>query len=204
MTSRTLASSSGSVENLNVSTRHGCNPHSRHTWATLTLLTPSSFASRREDQCVTPSRAGGASNVRSTISVSSIVRGRPGFGRSASPPMPSAAYRFFHAITVGLDTPTRLAISFVPTPSAASSTIRARCASPARTDGARNHPARTSRSRGDTSTATGNDMSHDPVKWPVVQYTSLAEHLEEVERPAVVLPLTGGPPVGRRDGYGQP
>ncbi len=42
------------------------------------------------------------------------LRGRPGLGRSSSPPMPSAAYRFFHAITVGLDTPVRVTISFVP------------------------------------------------------------------------------------------
>jgi hypothetical protein len=30
MTSRTLASSPGSVENLKLSVRHGCRPHSRH------------------------------------------------------------------------------------------------------------------------------------------------------------------------------
>ena len=133
------------MENLKLSARHGCNPHSRHTSATLTLDTPSSAASSRLDQCVTPSRWGGGSSVASTIATSSVVRGLPGFGRSSSPPIPSAAYRFFQAITVGLDAPVRRTISFVPIPSAASSTIRARWASPARIDGDRTHEASTSR-----------------------------------------------------------
>ena len=38
----------------------------------VTLLSPSSAASSREDQCVTPSLAGGASRVASTIGTSSI------------------------------------------------------------------------------------------------------------------------------------
>ena len=162
MTSRTLASSSGSVENWKLSARHGCSPHSRHTSATLTLEMPSSAASSRDDQCVTPSRLGGGSSVASTIATSSMTRGLPGFGRSSSPPAPSAAYRFFHMITVGLDTPVRRTISFVPSPSPASSTIRARWASPARIDGDRTHEASTSRSRGGTSTVTVNGMNHRP------------------------------------------
>ena len=162
MTSRTLASSCGSVENLKLSVRHGCSPHSRHTSATLTLEMPSSAASSRDDQCVTPSRFGGGSSVASTMATSSVVRGLPGLGRSSSPPVPSAAYRFFHKITVGLDTPVRRAISFVPIPSPASSTIRARWASPARIDGDRTHEASTSRSRGGTSTFTVNAINHRP------------------------------------------
>ena len=70
--------------------------------------------------------------------------------------MPSAAYRFFQPITVGLDTPTRSTMSLTATPSAASNTIRARCANPARIDGARSHDSSTSRSRGGTSTVTVN------------------------------------------------
>jgi len=77
------------VENLNVWDRHGCNPYSRQTAATLTLDRPSSRASSRLDQCVTPSRSGGGSKVASTIATSSVVRGLPAFGRSASPPIPS-------------------------------------------------------------------------------------------------------------------
>jgi hypothetical protein len=123
---------------------------------------PSSAASSRDDQCVTPSRFGGGSKVASTIATSSMIRGLPGFGRSSSPPVPSAAYRFFHKITVGLDTPVRRTISLVPIPSAASSTIRARCASPARIDGDRTHEASTSRSRGGTSTFTVNAINHRP------------------------------------------
>ena len=162
MTSRTLASSCGSVENLNDSVRQGCSPYSRHTLATFTFDRPSSAASSRLDQCVTPSRCGGGSKVASTMATSSVVRGLPGRGRSSSPPVPSAAYRFFHKITVGLDTPVRRAISFVPIPSPASSTIRARWASPARIDGDRTHEASTSRSRGGTSTVTVNGMNHRP------------------------------------------
>src|SRR5215204_2379477 len=160
--SRTLASSSGSVENLNVSTRHGARPHLFHTAPTAKLLIPNSAASSRVDQCVTPSRSGGGSSVAATTAASSIIRGRPGFGRSSRPPTPSAAYRRFHEITVGLLTPTRRTISFVPRPSPANSTIRARCANPARIDGDRVHDASTSRSRGGTSTGTVNDMHHDP------------------------------------------
>ena len=70
--------------------------------------------------------------------------------------------RFFHKITVGLATPVRRAISLVPIPSPASSTIRARWASPARIDGDRTHEAGTSRSRGGTSTFTVNAMNHRP------------------------------------------
>jgi hypothetical protein len=121
MTSRTLASSCGSAENLKDSVRQGCSPHSRHTLATFTFDRPSSAASSRDDQCVTPSRVGGGSSVASTTATSSVVRGLPGLGRSSRPPMPSAACRRFHAITVGLDTPARRTISLVPSPSPASS-----------------------------------------------------------------------------------
>jgi hypothetical protein len=53
-------------------------------------------------------------------------------------------------------TPTRRTISPVPTPSAASNTIRTRCASPARNDGDRIHDANTSRSAGGSSIAAVN------------------------------------------------
>ena len=48
--------------------------------------------------------------------------------------MPASAYRARHRFTVGRDTPTRSAISAFSIPSEANNTIRARCASPARTD----------------------------------------------------------------------
>ena len=157
------------MENLKLSARHGCSPHSRHTSAILTLDTPSSAASSRDDQCVTPSRSGGGSSVASTIATSSVVRGLPGLGRSSSPPIPSAAYRFFHVITVGLDAPVRRTISLVPGPSPASSTIRARWASPARIDGDRTHEASTSRSRGGTSTLTVKAINQRPRNTPKVK-----------------------------------
>jgi hypothetical protein len=89
--SRILASSSGSVENLNVCDRHGCSPHFFHVVDTVKSLTPRCFASSRDDQCVTPSRSGGGSNVASTIRIGSIDSGRPDFARSSKPATPSAA-----------------------------------------------------------------------------------------------------------------
>ena len=102
------------MENLKLSRRHGCSPHLRQIAATHTLEMPNCSPSSRLDQCVTPSDAGGGSSVASTTATSSTWAGRPGFGRSSRPAIPPAAYRFFHAITVGLDTPTRDTISFVP------------------------------------------------------------------------------------------
>ena len=90
-TSRTLASSSGSVENLNVSAFHGCSPHRRQILPIQTCEIPSSAPSSRDDQCVTPSRSGGASSVASTTATSSITGGRPALGMSCSPAIPSAA-----------------------------------------------------------------------------------------------------------------
>src|SRR5680860_1119672 len=65
-TSRTLASSSGSVENLKVSTRHGCSFHLRQIRATVAKEMPSCAASSRLDQCVTPSSGGGGCKVVTT------------------------------------------------------------------------------------------------------------------------------------------
>jgi hypothetical protein len=97
----------------------------------------------------------------------------------AGPPArrpPPAAYRRFQETTVGLDTPVRRTISLVPSPSAASSTILARCASPARIDGERAHEASTSRSRGGTSTLTVNAISHRPRTTTRGQEISLTRH----------------------------
>ena len=59
MMSVTLATSSGSVENLNVSARHGVTPNDRHAFNTVAWSSFSRFASSRDDQWVTPNRAGG-------------------------------------------------------------------------------------------------------------------------------------------------
>jgi hypothetical protein len=109
-----------------------------------------------------------------TIATSSTVRGLPGLGRSPSPPIPPAAYRRFHKITVGLDAPVRRTISFVPIPSAASSTIRARRASPARIDGDRTQEASTSRSRGGTSTLTVSLFHPGYASWSCSAWVALA------------------------------
>ena len=58
----------GSVENLNVSVCQGLTSCSAQTLATVLWLMPSSPASSREDQCVTPSTSGGGVSVASRIS----------------------------------------------------------------------------------------------------------------------------------------
>ena len=67
MMSVTFATSSGSVENLNVSVFHGRIPNSFHGLVMVTWLTFSRAASSRLDQCVTPRLAGGGTNVSATI-----------------------------------------------------------------------------------------------------------------------------------------
>lgn len=79
-TSRILVSSSGSVENLNVSVRHGCRSHLRQIRATEAKEMFNSAASNRADQRVTPRCAGGRpswARVATTTSISSISGGRP-------------------------------------------------------------------------------------------------------------------------------
>ena len=94
--SPTFASSSGSVENLNVSVRHGWMFHFFQNLATVTWLIPSAPPSSRDDQCVTPSVCGGGSSVRTTISASSTRPGRPERGWSSSAATPPVAYRSRH------------------------------------------------------------------------------------------------------------
>ena len=89
-TSRTFASSSGSVENLNVSRRHGCSFHSRQIRATDANEIPRCLPSSRADQCVTPSESGGPSSVATTTATSSITGGRPDRSRSCSDRDPAA------------------------------------------------------------------------------------------------------------------
>lgn len=130
-TSVSLASSCGSVENLKSSRRQGCSPHLCQTSMMLAVETPSSAASSRDDQWVTPSRFGGGSSVVTTIFTSSTVLGRPDRGRSSSALIPAATYRDRQWRTVGTDVPHRWATAVCGSPSAASSTIRARRVRPA-------------------------------------------------------------------------
>ena len=120
----------GFRENLKVSTRQGCRFQSRQTFATVAKLTPSSVASSRDDQCVTPSFTGGLVNVATTISLCETVRGRPGRSRSSNAAKPPVSNRPRHSNTVGRLTPTSPAISVLLRRSAASNTIRARRARP--------------------------------------------------------------------------
>jgi Putative transposase of IS4/5 family (DUF4096) len=114
---------------------HGRMSCSAQTRATVLWLMPSSLASSREDQWVTPSASGGGVRVVARISARRSRRtvwGRPRRGRSAKPAVsPCRTWRLRQAITVGRETPSRSAISLLATPSAASSRILARWTSAA-------------------------------------------------------------------------
>src|ERR1019366_7188097 len=116
-TSMTLATSSGSVENLNVSTRHGVAPYSRQALATVAFPIPRCRASNLEDQCVTPYLRGGGASVAATTSRCSTVRGLPERGSSSSPGRPLSRYRLRQPTTVTRDTPTLSAIEVFDSPS---------------------------------------------------------------------------------------
>ena len=84
----TFASSSGSVENLNVSAFHGLTPYSFHTAATVAWSTPSRGPSSRDDQWVTPRLCGGGVSVAAITAARSTRRGRPGGLSPTSPASP--------------------------------------------------------------------------------------------------------------------
>lgn len=97
---------SGSVENSMVSDRQGRRFHFLQTLTIVTCDRPSSAASDRLDQCVTPSPTGGdLQRPDDDLGLVDDCCGlRPGLGRSSRPAKPSVAYRRFQAITLGLDT----------------------------------------------------------------------------------------------------
>jgi hypothetical protein len=102
-----LATSWGSVENMNVSLRHDWAPYSRHAAAAMVeSLIPRCRRSGRLDQCVTPYFTGGGASI-DTTSARSIIRGRPERGSASNPASPSAADLFRQSITVGRDPPPR-------------------------------------------------------------------------------------------------
>src|SRR5215212_709045 len=109
--STTFASSSGSVENLNVSPFHGLTPYSFHTSATVAWSTPNRGPSSRDDQWVTPRLFGGGVRVAAITAARSTRRGRPGGLSATRPAIPCSAYRDRHRFTVGRVTPTRSAIT---------------------------------------------------------------------------------------------
>ncbi|GAA3512718.1 hypothetical protein GCM10022262_40870 [Georgenia daeguensis] len=125
---------------------HGLTPNSFHTPATVEWSRPNRAASSRLDQCVTPRLSGGGTNVAAITSARSTRRGRPVRDSSTNPLSPRSAYRSRHRFTVGRDTPTRSAITWFPTPSAANSTILARCANDAITVAERVKRSNSSRS----------------------------------------------------------
>jgi len=77
---------------LKVSVGQGLRSWSRQTRATVWWLQPSSVASSRVDQCVTPRCSGGGVRVAARISARRSARtvwGRPGRGWSPRPSRPA-------------------------------------------------------------------------------------------------------------------
>ncbi len=87
----TLPTSSGSVLNVKVCSRHGCTPASRHAVSTVALDVFSRAASSRDDQWVTPRLFGGVRKVAAMMASRSTVRGRPERASSTSPPVPASS-----------------------------------------------------------------------------------------------------------------
>ena len=154
------------MENRNDSARQGWTRYSRHARATVASPIPRCAASSRDDQCVTAYFFGGGLSVAATIWRWSTVRGRPDRASSSRPASPLAAYRSRQPITVGRDTPTCAAIAVFDNPSADSSTIRARCASPARPDDARVNRTSSSRSPSRTPKAGAGRFAIPPSSQP--------------------------------------
>ncbi len=159
--SRTLSTKSGSVESLKVSTRCGWSENAFQIRCTVDGASPAARAMPRELQCVRP--AGRVSSVAVTTSAtfpSLTVRGAPGRGSSASPSIRRSAKRRRHRATVIRATPSRSTIARLLSPSAASSTICARSASPRATFRRRSRASSSPRSASDNSirTALGTAM----------------------------------------------
>src|SRR5207245_5899381 len=135
-----FSASCGSLENLNERTWCGLSLCSRQIRCTVVGETPVAAASRRTLQCVLPS--GGLSSVLARTrptSSSSICRGLPERGASASPSRRRSQKFRRHNPTVGKDTCVSAAICVLVTPSAARKTIRARVACCWGTEGRRSH-----------------------------------------------------------------
>ena len=124
----TLAANFGSFDSLKVRIRCGFRPCAAQIRCTLRWLTPAALAIVRPLQCV--ASPGGPSRVIATIrSTMAGAKGglRPGRVASRSrPSTPASMKRRCQRQIVGLALPVRRWISTVPTPSALSSTMRAR------------------------------------------------------------------------------
>jgi hypothetical protein len=152
----------GSVESLKVSTRCGCSENAFQMRCTVDGASPEALAMPRELQCVRP--VGNVSSVAVTTSAifsSLTVRGAPERGSSSRPSRRRSANRLRQVVTVTRVMPSRSAIARLLMPSAASSTISARTASPRATFRRRSRAVSSARSAADNSTriAFGVGMS---------------------------------------------
>jgi hypothetical protein len=126
--SLSLGTKSGSRDSLNGRTRCGCRPCARQMRCTEETLMPAAFDIIAAVQCV--GSPGGSARVKATVR-SCTLAGSGGMreGRVLScsrPSIPACMNRSRQRHTVTLLVPAWRMISLVPTPSAVSSTIRAR------------------------------------------------------------------------------
>src|SRR6516165_3451552 len=126
--SLSFGTKSGSCDSLNWRIRCGCNPCARQMRCTELTLTPTALAIIAAVQWVVS--PGGSPRVNATVRSCTLV-GSGGMreGRVLSrsrPAIPARMNRSCQRHTVTLLVPVRRMISLVPTPSAVSSTIRAR------------------------------------------------------------------------------
>src|SRR3954447_7211463 len=153
-TSRTLSTNSGSLLSLKVFTRCGLSWKPRQIRPTVDRDSPLSAAIEARDQCV--ASLGARSKVATTtasICASSIRRGPPGLGSSASPANRCATNRARHLPTVAGTTPSRAATCLLSRPSAQAHTICPRTTRPCADVARRDH--RSSCSRSNSSNTNG-------------------------------------------------
>jgi hypothetical protein len=124
----TFSSNCGSLETLNFAVRCGLRPASAQMRCTLVRLMPIAFAIVRTLQCVASAGVSRAVLASTLAFVAALSGLRPG-GRVLSrrrPSTPSSAKRLCQRHTQGFDFPVARQIALIVSPSAVSSTIRAR------------------------------------------------------------------------------
>ena len=148
-----------------------------------TASAPPRVANDRVDQCV--ASLGVLSNVltiTSSTCASVILRGWPGRGSSIKPSRRCSANRLRHLVTIGRYTPNRPAICVLFNPSAASNTIRERCASACALLRRRAHDSNCERSSSLNSIRTAVEIGIH-VAYPTA--TELMHHDTRSARPAL-------------------
>ena len=132
MMSAALVSKSGSFDAMYRSNRCDRSSASCQMRSTMSLVTPTWAARRRQDQCVDPSggRRRVAASTRARSRTVNFHRGRPRW-RLVKPSTPCSKNQRRHLAMVGRETSSFVSTARAETPTARSSTIPGRCTNPA-------------------------------------------------------------------------